>query len=193
MARRCRSRLCRRTHKEIRPPWPCDPQADIDRPSRRQRTSINPFCPTSADGLATACGWFTLIVKSLARLRSPLHQRGDDIRYRRHAASVFLFAFDLIELNGDGREPFETRIETRKATLASALAKAAPGLRSTSLPPCCATIAVATAAARRWRYFVPPRAPSPLRLRRWRRRAIARRAGERRLDQSDSRRHESSA
>ena len=51
---------------------------------------------------------------------------GDDIRYRRHAASVFLFAFDLIELNGDDLrcEPFETR----KATLAPVLATAAPGL-----------------------------------------------------------------
>jgi hypothetical protein len=40
---------------------------------------------------------------------------------------VFLYAFDLIELNGDDlrREP----LEVRKATLASALAKAAPGLR----------------------------------------------------------------
>jgi bifunctional non-homologous end joining protein LigD len=40
---------------------------------------------------------------------------------------VFLYAFDLIELNGDDlrREP----LEVRKATLASVLAKAAPGLR----------------------------------------------------------------
>jgi ATP-dependent DNA ligase len=41
----------------------------------------------------------------------------DRIRYRRHDASVFLYAFDLIELNGDDlrREP----LHTRKATLAS--------------------------------------------------------------------------
>jgi hypothetical protein len=40
---------------------------------------------------------------------------------------VFLYAFDLIELNGEDlrREPFETR----KATLASLLKRAAPGLR----------------------------------------------------------------
>jgi hypothetical protein len=40
---------------------------------------------------------------------------------------VFLYAFDLIELNGDDlrREP----LEVRKDTLASVLAKAAPGLR----------------------------------------------------------------
>jgi bifunctional non-homologous end joining protein LigD len=51
----------------------------------------------------------------------------DRIRYRRHDDSVFLYAFDLIELNGDEmrREPFETR----KATLASLLKRAAPGLR----------------------------------------------------------------
>jgi bifunctional non-homologous end joining protein LigD len=39
---------------------------------------------------------------------------------------VFLYAFGLIELNGDDlrRDP----LEVRKATLASVLAKAAPGL-----------------------------------------------------------------
>jgi bifunctional non-homologous end joining protein LigD len=51
----------------------------------------------------------------------------DRIRYRCHDDRVFLYAFDLIELDGDDlrREPFETR----KATLASVLAKAAPSLR----------------------------------------------------------------
>jgi ATP-dependent DNA ligase len=44
-----------------------------------------------------------------------------------HDPSVFLYAFDLIELNGDDlrREMFETP----KRTLASVLAKAAPGLQ----------------------------------------------------------------
>src|SRR6266700_4191513 len=84
---------------------------------------------------------FPLIVESLARLRSrsciidgeavacdetgvPSFER---IRYRRHDTSVFLYAFDLVELNGDDlrREP----LEVRKATLASVLAKASPGLR----------------------------------------------------------------
>ena len=43
----------------------------------------------------------------------------DRIRFRRHDGSVFLYAFDLLELNGDDlrREP----LDTRKATLASAL------------------------------------------------------------------------
>src|SRR5437868_10362886 len=51
----------------------------------------------------------------------------DRIRYRRHDASVFLYAFDLIELGGDDlrREP----LAVRKATLASVLAKASAGLR----------------------------------------------------------------
>jgi bifunctional non-homologous end joining protein LigD len=51
----------------------------------------------------------------------------DRVRYRRHDASVFLYAFDLIELNGDDlrRDP----LEVRKATLASVLSKAGPGLR----------------------------------------------------------------
>ena len=41
----------------------------------------------------------------------------DRIRYRRHDGDAFLYAFDLIELNGDDlrRDP----LEVRKATLAS--------------------------------------------------------------------------
>jgi bifunctional non-homologous end joining protein LigD len=84
---------------------------------------------------------FPLIVEALARLRSRSciidgeavccdedgMPRFDRIRYRRHDASVFLYAFDLIELSGDDlrREP----LEVRKATLKSVLAKAGPGLR----------------------------------------------------------------
>jgi bifunctional non-homologous end joining protein LigD len=83
---------------------------------------------------------FPLIVESLARLRSrsciidgeavacddngvPSFNR---IRYRRHDASVFLYAFDLIELNGDDlrRDP----LEVRKATLASVLARIGHGI-----------------------------------------------------------------
>ena len=49
------------------------------------------------------------------------------LRGRRHDASVFLYAFDLIELDGTDlrREP----LQVRKATLASLLKRAAPGLR----------------------------------------------------------------
>jgi bifunctional non-homologous end joining protein LigD len=84
---------------------------------------------------------FVLIVEALSRLRSRscildgeavcCDDNGvpsfDRIRYRRYDASVFLYAFDLIELNGDDlrREP----LEVRKATLASVLAKAGSGLR----------------------------------------------------------------
>jgi bifunctional non-homologous end joining protein LigD len=84
---------------------------------------------------------FPLIVEALARLRSRsciidgeavcCDEDGmpnfDRIRYRRYDASVFLYAFDLIELSGDDlrREP----LEVRKATLKSVLAKAGPGLR----------------------------------------------------------------
>jgi ATP-dependent DNA ligase len=51
----------------------------------------------------------------------------DLVRHHRANDSVFLYAFDLIELNGDDlrRDP----LEVRKATLASILAKARPGMR----------------------------------------------------------------
>ncbi|HEX5851650.1 MAG TPA: hypothetical protein VFY36_01030 [Solirubrobacteraceae bacterium] len=84
---------------------------------------------------------FPLIVEALAGLRSRsvildgeavcCDENGmpsfDRLRHRHHDASVFLYAFDLIELNGDDlrREP----LEVRKATLAPVLSRAAPGLR----------------------------------------------------------------
>jgi ATP-dependent DNA ligase len=51
----------------------------------------------------------------------------DRLRYRRADDSVFLYAFDLLELDGQDlrREP----LEVRKATLASVVAKVGPGLR----------------------------------------------------------------
>jgi bifunctional non-homologous end joining protein LigD len=84
---------------------------------------------------------FPLIVEAFARLRSrsciidgEAVACGDDgvpsfdrIRYRRYDASVFLYAFDLIELNGDDLRG--DPLEVRKATLASVLAKAGSGLR----------------------------------------------------------------
>jgi bifunctional non-homologous end joining protein LigD len=51
----------------------------------------------------------------------------DRIRYRRHDGSVFLFAFDLIELNGDDLRP--DPLEGRKASLEMILAKSGPGIR----------------------------------------------------------------
>src|SRR5262245_26570462 len=84
---------------------------------------------------------FPLIVETLARLRSrsciidgeavACDDNGvasfDRIRHQRHDGDAFLYAFDLIELNGDDmrRDP----LEVRKATLRSMLAKAGLGLR----------------------------------------------------------------
>ena len=84
---------------------------------------------------------FPLIVEAVAKLRSrsciidgeavACGEDGiasfDRIRYRRHDEGVFLYAFDLIELDGDDlrRDP----LAVRKATLASLLRRAAPGLR----------------------------------------------------------------
>jgi ATP-dependent DNA ligase len=84
---------------------------------------------------------FPLIVEALATLHSrsciidgEAVACGDDgiasfdrIRHQRHDASVFLYAFDLIELDGDDlrRDP----LAVRKATLASLLRRAAAGLR----------------------------------------------------------------
>jgi bifunctional non-homologous end joining protein LigD len=100
--------------------------------------------------MATACGStaapamtsrFPLIAEALMGLRSrsciidgeavACDDNGlasfERIRYRQHDGDVFLYAFDLIELNGDDlrRDP----LEVRKATLRSMLAKAGLGLR----------------------------------------------------------------
>jgi bifunctional non-homologous end joining protein LigD len=84
---------------------------------------------------------FPLIVEALARLRPRSviidgeavccdddgRPSFDRLRQRRHEGSAFLYAFDLIALDGDDlrRDP----LEVRKATLGSVLTKAAPGLR----------------------------------------------------------------
>jgi ATP-dependent DNA ligase len=89
---------------------------------------------------------FPLIVETLARLRSrsciidgeavACDDNGvasfDLVRHHRANESIFLYAFDLIELNGDDlrRDP----LEVRKATLASVMAKARPGIRFSSSP-----------------------------------------------------------
>ena len=68
---------------------------------------------------------------AFAALRSVCDDNGvssfDLIRHHRANDSVFLYAFDLIELNGDDlrRDP----LQVRKATLASIVAKARPGIR----------------------------------------------------------------
>jgi bifunctional non-homologous end joining protein LigD len=84
---------------------------------------------------------FPLIVETLARLHSrsciidgeavACDDNGvasfDLVRHYPSNDKIFLYAFDLIELNGDDlrRDP----LEVRKATLASIVAKAAPGIR----------------------------------------------------------------
>jgi bifunctional non-homologous end joining protein LigD len=79
---------------------------------------------------------FPLIVETLARLRSrsciidgeavACDDHGvalfNRVRYRHHDESIFLYAFDLIELNGDDLRP--DPLEGRKATLEMILAKA---------------------------------------------------------------------
>jgi ATP-dependent DNA ligase len=95
-------------------------------------------------------GRFPLIVEALAwlRARSGIIDGAavacgdggvpsfDRMRYRRHDASVFLYAFDLIELNGDDlrREP----LEIRKAGLVRAV------LSRRLKPGICGQIAFAT-------------------------------------------------
>jgi len=84
---------------------------------------------------------FPLIVETLVRLRSrsgiidgeavACDDNGvtlfDRVRHRHHDESIFLYAFDLIELNGDDLRP--DPLEGRKATLEIILAKAGPGIR----------------------------------------------------------------
>ena len=70
------------------------------------------------DGEAVACGADGIALFDL-------------IRYRRHDERVFLRAFDLIEFNGDDLR--REALVSRKATLAIALAGAAPASRLTSI------------------------------------------------------------
>jgi bifunctional non-homologous end joining protein LigD len=83
---------------------------------------------------------FPLIVETLVRLRSrsciidgeavACDETGvasfNRVRYRHHDEDIFLYAFDLIELNGDDlrRDP----LEGRKARLEIILVKAGPGI-----------------------------------------------------------------
>ncbi|MET0471507.1 MAG: hypothetical protein ABWZ93_11650, partial [Xanthobacteraceae bacterium] len=87
---------------------------------------------------------FSLIVEAVGRLRSrsciidgeavACDDRGiasfDLIRHHRNDDRVFLYGFDLIELNGDDlrRDP----LQVRKVTLTSVLAKAGAGIRFNS-------------------------------------------------------------
>jgi bifunctional non-homologous end joining protein LigD len=83
-----------------------------------------PLIAEGADGPA-----FTLLHHRWrgGRLRRQGHAELRPHPLLQHDGDVFLYAFDLIELNGDDlrRDPFQVR----KATLASVLAKAGPGIR----------------------------------------------------------------
>jgi ATP-dependent DNA ligase len=84
---------------------------------------------------------FPLIVETLARLRSrsciidgeavACDETGvasfNRVRYRHHDEDIFLYAFDLIELNGDDLRP--DPLEGRKIRLEMILAEAGPGIR----------------------------------------------------------------
>ena len=88
---------------------------------------------------------FPLIVEALARLRSrsciidgeavACDESGiaqfNRIRYRSYDSTVFLYAFDLIELNGDDlrRDP----LQVRKATLVSVSPRLDPAFASMSI------------------------------------------------------------
>jgi bifunctional non-homologous end joining protein LigD len=105
--------------------------------ARKEGKQVKLYSPPGND----LTGRFPLIVEALAQLRSrsciidgeavSCGQDGiasfERMRDWRHGDSVFLWAFDLIELNGDDlrRDP----LSVRKATLASLVARAAPGLR----------------------------------------------------------------
>ena len=99
--------------------------------ARKQKARVRLYSRPGND----LTGRFPLIVEALARLRSrsciidgealACDDSGiaqfNRVRHRRYDATVFMYAFDLIELNGDDlrRDP----LEVRKATLVSVLAK----------------------------------------------------------------------
>src|SRR5262249_12900733 len=101
----------------LRPPaLPCAPLRSPALPCAPLRSPALPCARDSCiiDGEAVACDDNGVASFDLVR-----HQRANE--------SIFLYAFDLIEVNDDDlrRDP----LEVRKATLASIVAKAAPGIR----------------------------------------------------------------
>jgi ATP-dependent DNA ligase len=117
---------------------------------------------------------FPLIVETLLRLRSrsciidgeavACDDNGvtsfNRVRYRHHDESIFLYAFDLIELNGDDLR--RERLEDCKATLEMILAKADFGISNscaaagTNQPsgPACSGSAIGDFADVKLRYAV---------------------------------------
>jgi ATP-dependent DNA ligase len=93
----------------------------------------------SRDEFEGFCPRFPLVVEALSRLkaRSCIIDGGgvacgedgialfERIRYRRHDATAFMWAFGLIELNGEDLR--REQLEDRKAALARLLGRVAPG------------------------------------------------------------------
>src|SRR6478672_3627271 len=89
---------------------------------------IEPCLPSPADRPPTGSNWIHEIKHDGYRLmarRDPVGIRV--LRRRRNEVQAFLYAFDLLELDGTDlrREP----LEVRKATLASILRKSRHGVR----------------------------------------------------------------
>jgi bifunctional non-homologous end joining protein LigD len=101
----------RRTGEAVQPPGQ---RPDAALPADRRVAGASALRSCIIDGEAVACD-----DKGVASF--------DLIRHHRTEERVFLYAFDLIELNGDDlrREP----LEVRNATLRSMLAKAGLGVR----------------------------------------------------------------
>jgi bifunctional non-homologous end joining protein LigD len=78
----------------------------------------------AAAAAGAAASDFSPCVTSVGRVKVPSFNR---IRYRRHDARVFLYAFDLIELNGDDLR--HDPLEVRRGMLANILARSGDGIR----------------------------------------------------------------
>jgi bifunctional non-homologous end joining protein LigD len=98
---------------------------------------IEPCLPSPADRVPSGPNWVHEIKHDGFRMMVRRDAAGvrdgdgmpcfDRLRYRRQDGAVFLFAFDLLEV--DGRDLRPEPIEVRKATLASVLRKAGPGVQ----------------------------------------------------------------
>jgi bifunctional non-homologous end joining protein LigD len=99
----------------------------LSRPRTLPAGFIAPCLPTKTDNLPSGDLWLHEIKHDGFRVIARKDGSFERIRYRQHDGDVFLYAFDLIELNGEDlrRDP----LQVRKATLASILAKARRGIR----------------------------------------------------------------
>jgi bifunctional non-homologous end joining protein LigD len=105
----------------------CEPQWRRRHTDSRPGNDFTPRFPLIAEALASLRSRSCIIDGEAVACDDNGVASFDLVRHHRANDSVFLYAFDLIELNGDDlrRDP----LEVRKATLASVLAKAGPGIR----------------------------------------------------------------